>query len=235
MSAMQPERKKRHLVYYTENLNEVTTHVGMLGETLVKNVIEYIGEANFLRVHKDIKNKGTYRSVPALRDEVRQAEFVNQNANLIKMWFYELTKETSLEAIKDVVKSNVLNRKLVGCPYDLSEVEAVVCNNDLSDDHMPANKSEIQDWFEVFCAQRMVDLIAKQGSLAIQGVSGEAYDWETVRLVICDEELSVPKHKELSCACMKTMVFLISDTFSSYLSKNSWREPDNEKNSSIPF
>jgi hypothetical protein len=235
MTAIQPDQKKAHLVYYTEHLNEVTTHVGMLGEKLVKNVIEYIGEANFLRVHKDIKNKGTYQSVPALRDEVRQTEFVSENAGLIKMWFYELTKETSLDAIKDVVKNNVLNRKLAGCPYDLSDVEAVIFDTHSSDGHMPANKSEIQDWFEVFCAQRMVDLIARQGSFAIQGVSGEVYDWKTVRLVICDEEPYIPNHRELSAACMKTMVFLISDTFSNYLSKNGWRTLNSEKDSSIPF
>lgn len=236
MVALTAARKIEHLNYYLDNLKEETVLIDELGRDLVAAVVDYIGHDNFFRVHKDIKVGSNYRSVPALRDKAKLRAFIEENAMLIAIWFGKRTQNAGGMVAAEVIYKQIDNDTLPHCPYPLSEVRAVIHNADDEGVEITADKTkEIQEWLGGFVLARDIDGIANQGSLIILGVAKAAYPWQTVRKTIFNHMTDVPDYDEFCSDLMKTMVFLITDTFTNYLKKNSWKDPAIDPNASIPF
>lgn len=226
MSALTAEQKAEHINQYLNHLRQISPITEMLGRELVSAVIEYIGHDDFFRVHRTIKAESTYRSVPALQDKTQLAAFVKQNAGLVKLWLVgNATRYGGLNA-EEAITSQINNGTLPrNCPYPIKDLQAVINGGfnavgERRGGKVPSNAAEIKAWFDDFVTQQNINMIAQQGELAILSVTHVDHPSKLVRQAIFDEDDSSEKYADFSSDLVKTLVFLIADTFTSYLNHN---------------
>lgn len=222
--ALAVEQKTAQLKHYLDNVNQETGMVGYLGKQLITEVVDYIGHNNFFRIHRNIKAGSNYRSVPALRDNAKISEFIEENAFLIKVWFTSLVTSSGSLITEGVVTARINDGTLVGSPYPLEDVKAVInggfnATGDKRGAKVPANAAEIKAWFDGFVLDRTIDLISSQAKLAILGVANSDYPRQLIAQAIFKGDNTSHQYDDLASDIMKTMILLITESFTNYLDK----------------